>query len=171
MTSTCDFHDEFGDILEILPCGLRSYGGKTEFEGVVETVKCFEDNSRIKELSKTPGEGKVLVVDAAQSLRIAVLGDMVAGDMVANGWAGVVIWGAIRDVTQTAALNLGVLSLGHIPRRCQRRGEGQIGIDIQLGDANISPGDFLVSDRDGTVIFPKNGPQPRIFRPGTTDIT
>ncbi|MBL4646217.1 MAG: ribonuclease activity regulator protein RraA [Hyphomicrobiales bacterium] len=162
MTPICDLHDEFGQALEILPFGLRSYGGHVDFMGAVETVKCFEDNSRIKELSKTAGNGRVLVVDAAGSVRNAVMGDMIAGDFEANGWAGVIIWGAIRDVAQMAELKLGVLALGHIPRPGKRRDDGQIGIDIRLGEARVSPGDFLVSDIDGTVIFPKDGPQPKL---------
>ncbi|MGR3661200.1 MAG: ribonuclease E activity regulator RraA [Paracoccaceae bacterium] len=160
MTPTCDLHDEFGMALEILPFGLRSYGGRVDFSGVVETVKCFEDNSRIKELSKTAGNGRVLVIDAGGSVRNAVMGDMIAGAFEANGWAGVIIWGAIRDVAQMAELDLGVLALGHIPRPGKRRDDGAVGIDIGLGEARVSPGDFLVSDIDGTVIFPKDGPQP-----------
>lgn len=160
MTPTCDLHDEFGMALEILPFGLRSYGGKVDFYGHVETVKCFEDNSRIKELSKQPGNGRVLVVDAAGSVRNAVMGDMIAGDFAQNGWAGVVIWGAIRDVAQMAELEMGVLALGHIPRPGKRRDNGTIGDDIRLGEARVSSGDYLVSDIDGTVIFPKDGPQP-----------
>ncbi len=159
-TPTCDLHDEFGMALEIVPFGLRSYGGRVDFSGVVETVKCFEDNSRIKELSKTAGKGRVLVVDAGGSVRNAVMGDMIAGGFAENGWAGVIIWGAIRDVAQMAELDLGVLALGHIPRPGKRRDDGAAGVDIRLGEARVSPGDFLVSDIDGTVIFPKDGPQP-----------
>lgn len=160
MTPTCDLHDEFGQLLEILPFGLRSYGGREVFFGPVETVKCLEDNSRIKELSQTAGEGRVLVVDAGGSVRNAVMGDMIAGDFVRSGWAGVIIWGAVRDVKALAALDLGILALGHIPRPGKRRGDGQIGIEIRLGEARVAPGDFLVSDEDGTVIFAKDGPRP-----------
>ena len=162
MTPTCDLHDEFGQLLEILPFGLTSYGANASFSGVVETVKCFEDNSRIKELSQTPGKGRVLVVDAGGVVRNAVMGDVIAGNFVKNGWAGVVIWGAIRDVAQMAELNLGVLALGHIPRPGKRREDGQVGFDIRLGEARVSPGDFLVSDIDGTVLFPKDGPRPTL---------
>lgn len=123
-------------------------------------MKCFEDNSRIKELSQTKGKGRVLVVDAAGSVRNAVMGDIIAGDFAKNGWAGVVIWGAIRDVAQMAGLDLGVLALGHIPHPGKRSGDGQIGIDIRLGEARVCPGDFLVSDVDGTAISPKDGPRP-----------
>ena len=42
------------------------------------TVKCFEDNSRVKELLATDGTGKVLVVDGGASMRCALMGDMIA---------------------------------------------------------------------------------------------
>ncbi len=154
MKNTCDLHDDFGPQLEIVPFGLRSYGGRTAFFGPVETVKCFEDNSRIRELSQTPGEGRVLVVDAAGSVRHAVMGDMIAGNFAKNGWAGVVIWGAVRDVAELAKLDMGILALGHMMRPSIRRDGGSIGVPIRLGEARVDPGAFLVSDEDGTVIFP-----------------
>jgi regulator of ribonuclease activity A len=160
MKNTCDLHDAFGEILEILPFGLRSCGGRAAFHGEVETVKCLEDNSRIKDLAATPGRARVLVVDAGGSLRNAVMGDRIAGDFARNGWAGVVIWGAVRDISALAAIDLGILALGHIPRPGKRRGDGQTGLALRLGEARVAPGDFIVSDGDGTVIFPKEGPRP-----------
>ncbi len=162
MKTTCDLHDEFGYLLEILPFGLVSYGGRRRFSGTVETVKCLEDNSRIKELSGTPGNGRVLVVDAGGLVRNAMMGDMIAGDFAGNGWAGVVIWGAVRDVVELARLDLGVLALGHMPRPGKRRGDGQVGIDIRLGDARVSPGAFLVADEEGTVLFPPGSAHPEL---------
>ena len=64
------------------------------------------------------------------------------------------VWGAVRDATNLAELNIGILALGHIPRPGVRGDDGQIGVDIRLGDARISLGEFLVSGEDGTVIFP-----------------
>jgi regulator of ribonuclease activity A len=87
---TRDLHDEFGTALEIIPFGLMSYGAKTRFYGPVETVKCYEDNIRIKELSKTSGEGKVLVVDARGLVRNAVNGDFITGNLQRTD--GLALW-------------------------------------------------------------------------------
>lgn len=154
MKNTCDLHDAFGPQLEIVPFGLISYGGRDAFFGPVETVKCLEDNSRIRELSRTPGEGRVLVVDAGESVRHAVMGDMIAGDFCRNGWAGVVIWGAVRDVAELAKLDMGIMALGNIMRPSIRRDDGQIGIPIRIGEARVAPGAFLVADEDGVIVFP-----------------
>ena len=154
MKNTCDLHDDFGPQLEIVPFGLRSYGGRTAFFGPVETVKCFEDNSRIRELAQTPGEGRVLVVDGAGSVRHAVMGDMIAGNFAKNGWAGIVIWGAVRDVAELAKLDIGIMALGNIMRPSKRLDGGTIGVDIRIGEARVSPGAFLVADEDGVIVFP-----------------
>lgn len=76
--ATCDLSDRFGDDARVLPPLFRDFGKRREFKGVAVTVKCFEDNSRIKEILATPGEGKVLVVDGGGSTRCALLGDMIA---------------------------------------------------------------------------------------------
>ena len=96
----------------------------------------------------------MLVVEARNLVQHAVIVDFIAGNLAANGWTGVLLWGAVRDATQLAELNIGIWPLGHIPRPGIRRDDGQIGVDICLGDARISRSRFLVSDEDGTVIFP-----------------
>ena len=66
---TCDLLDDHPDknIQVLVPSldgkSFKSYGARQTFGGEIVTVKCFEDNSRVKELLATPGHGKVLVVD------------------------------------------------------------------------------------------------------------
>lgn len=160
MKPTCDLYDDFLDDIGVLPVGLEHFGGRRAFHGRAVTVKCFEDNSRIKELSVTDGSGKVLVVDAGGSMRCAVLGDMIAADFAANGWEGVVIWGCVRDRKAMAELDLGVMGLGATPRKSTRRGEGQTGIDISMGGTPVVPGDLIVADDDGVLVFPAGGRMP-----------
>lgn len=151
--TTCDLSDENGDAARAFG-GLRHFGGRTRFTGPVETVKCFEDNSRIKELANSPGEGRVLVVDGGGSLRYALVGDVIGAEMVANGWVGVVIHGAVRDTRALATLDLGVMALGTTPRRCARIGEGTAAQPIELAGVRIGPGDVLYADEDGIVVLP-----------------
>ena len=108
---TADLYDEFGDRLQVCEPGLRHYGGRRNFYGRIETIKCFEDNSRVAELVATPGEGRVLVVDAGGSKRCAMLGDMLAQKAVDNGWAGVVMFGCIRDSEEISTMPLGVMEV------------------------------------------------------------
>jgi regulator of ribonuclease activity A len=159
---TCDLYDEFLETIGVLPAGLAHFGGRESFHGPAVTVKCFEDNSRIKELAGQPGASRVMIVDAGGSLRCAVLGDVIAGEAVANGWAGIIIWGAVRDRRALAELDLGVMAIGGIPRKSTRRGEGQTDMAITLGNTAIEPGDLIVADADGVLVFPGKGPQPNL---------
>jgi regulator of ribonuclease activity A len=150
---TCDLCDAHEDNVQVVT-GLHwhSYGGRKVFSGQAVTVKCFEDNSRVKETLATVGHGKVLVVDGGASLRMALIGDMIGESAVKHGWSGVIIYGACRDVDELAKLDLGVVTLGCVPMKSVRRGEGQLNINIAFGGVQICPGDYVYVDNNGIVV-------------------
>lgn len=152
--STCDLSDQHGDEARIPAPVFRDFGGRKAFHGTAVTVKCFEDNSRIKELLATPGAGRVLVVDGGGSTRCALLGDMIAKDAVANGWSGIVVFGCVRDSAVLAGLDIGIKALGTNPRRSTRRGEGTAHIAVNLTGVPVAEGDVVVADGDGIVVLP-----------------
>ncbi len=151
--STCDLADAHGDGARVLPGTLRHYGGLRRVSGPVVTVKCFEDNTRVKELVEAPGEGRVLVVDGGGSMRYALLGDNLAGEAQRNGWVGVVVHGCVRDTAALRDLQLGVMALGSTPRRSLKNGEGQVDIPIEIGTVRCLPGDMLFADDDGVLVI------------------
>lgn len=153
-TDLCDAHEvalESG-ALQILTPGLRSFGARSKFAGLVATLKLFEDNLLLAEMVRTTGAGRVLVVDAGASVRCAVLGGNLAKAAEQNGWAGLVIAGAIRDVGELAACELGVLALAVNPRRPGKRGGGQRDSAINVRGARIEPGMWLYADADGVIV-------------------
>jgi regulator of ribonuclease activity A len=152
--STADLFDRFGDALRVCAPLFRDFGGRTAFAGSAVTVKCFEDNSRIKEALAEPGQGRVLVADCGGSLRCAMLGDMIAEGAVEQGWAGVLIDGCVRDLARLAELDLGIKALAPTPRKSTRRGEGQRDLPVQVGGVAVHPGDTVVCDRDGILVAP-----------------
>ncbi|MGB3339483.1 MAG: ribonuclease E activity regulator RraA, partial [Devosia sp.] len=152
MLSTCDLYDQHLETIGTLPPALIHFGAISSFSGAVETVKCFEDNSKVKQLAESPGHGRVLVVDAGGSVRHALVGDLVAKAAMDNGWAGIVLWGAVRDMAALRALDVGIMAIARTPRKSVRNGEGQVGIDIRIGDVRIASGDFLVADEDGALL-------------------
>lgn len=160
MLSTCDLYDEHLEAIRVLPSGLRHFGGREKFHGPAETVKCYEDNSRVKALAESGGEGRVMVVDAGGSLRRALVGDLVAKAALANNWAGIVLWGSVRDIAELKRLDIAIMALAHTPRKSVRNDEGQVGLDIHIADIPVSPGDYVVADADGVLVFPKDGPRP-----------
>jgi regulator of ribonuclease activity A len=150
--ATADLIDDYEDELAGCSTQFRSYGAVPRFAGPIETLRCLEDNALVRSTLATPGEGRVLVVDGGGSLRRALVGDMIAGSAVAQGWAGIVINGAVRDVVALAALELGVKALGSNPRRSAKEGTGETGVPVSFGEAEFRPGMWLYSDEDGIVL-------------------
>lgn len=152
-TSTPDLCDRHPDLARVVT-GLhwQSYGGRSSFSGTVQTVKCCEDNSRIKEVLATAGEGRVLVVDGGGSLRHALIGDMIAAGARDQGWAGIIIFGACRDVEVLADIDFGVFALGCVPIKSVRRGEGQLGIPIRFGGVTFHSGEHVYADANGVIV-------------------
>ena len=154
MTSTADLLDLHGDAAAVCELAFRSYGGREAFEGSISTVRCFEDNVVLKGRVAEPGEGGVLVVDGGGSLRVALLGDMVATLALEHGWSGLVINGCVRDVAVLRALDLGIVALGSNPRPSAKTGVGEAGEPVTFGGVTFRPGDHLAYDADGIVLIP-----------------
>jgi regulator of ribonuclease activity A len=150
--NTADLYDERGDELDSISLQFQSLGGRTHFSGPVRTVRCLEDNALVKAVLATPGNGAVLVVDGSGSLRTALMGDMIAASAVANGWAGVVINGAIRDRGAIAELPLGVKALGSNPRKSAKAGAGETDVDVLIDGVTIRTGATIWCDPDGILI-------------------
>lgn len=150
--ATADLCDDFEDDVQVAAPIWRDFGQHLAFHGEVVTVKCFEDNSKVKEQLATAGNGRVLVVDAGASNRRAHLGDLLAQQAVDNGWAGVVVYGMIRDSAVINTLPIGVKALGTHPLKTEKHGEGQVGIRVQFANLTINQGDYLYADSDGIIV-------------------
>jgi regulator of ribonuclease activity A len=150
--NTADLYDERGEELDSVALQFQSVGGHTHFSGPVRTVRCFEDNGLVKATLATPGGGSVLVVDGGGSLRTALMGDMIAASAVSNGWAGVVVHGAVRDRTAIAELPLGVKALGSNPRKSSKAGNGEVDVELLIDGVTVRPGAMVWCDPDGILI-------------------
>jgi regulator of ribonuclease activity A len=150
--NTADLFDERGEELDSLALQFQSIGGHSHFSGPVRTVRCFEDNALVKSTLSTPGDGAVLVVDGSGSLRTALMGDLIAASAVSNGWAGVVVNGAIRDRTAIAELPLGVKALGSNPRKSAKAGAGEVDVELVIDGVTIRPGAMIWCDPDGILV-------------------
>ncbi|PHM18850.1 MAG: ribonuclease [Curvibacter sp. PD_MW3] len=154
--ATCDLCDGFkndssGDF-RVLPPVFRDFGAVRTFCGPVVTVKCFEDNSLVKAMVDSAGEGRVLVVDGGGSLRRALLGGNLGAAAARNGWAGVVIDGCVRDVAELATHQVGIRALASMPLPTEKRNEGQRDVAVQVQGVWVRPGDWLYADADGIVV-------------------
>jgi len=149
---TADLCDAHGDIVQIAEPLFRHFGGRKAFAGSIQTVKAHEDNSLVRAALEDPGRGRVLVVDGGGSLRCAMLGDQLAQIAVKNGWAGVIVWGAVRDTDSLGSLDLGVMAIGAHPQKSIKRNEGRIGIPVHFAGVHWAPGAWAFADKDGIVV-------------------
>ena len=150
--NTADLYDERGEELASISLQFQSLGGRSHFSGQVRTIRCFQDNALVKSTLATPGHGHVLVVDGGGSLATALMGDMIAESAVANGWAGVVINGAIRDREAISQLDLGVKALGSNPRKSAKDGVGEVDVDVVIDGVAIRTGATIWCDPDGILV-------------------
>jgi len=149
-TDLCDAHPDKVQVAE--PIGFKDYGGKKIFSGKIVTLKCFEANPLVRKTLEKNGEGSVLVVDGGGSLRCAMLGDMLGEEAVKNKWAGVIVYGCVRDSADLAKLNVGVKALNTHPMKSARTMEGQENSTVRFAGVNFVPGEFVYCDEDGILV-------------------
>ena len=145
----CDAHE--GKVRVVSPM-FRSYGGRRAFGGPIATLKVFEDNSLVRSALESPGNGRVLVVDGGGSMRCALVGDQLALLGVKNGWAGVIVYGCIRDSKAIGAMDLGVFALGTHPQKSIKKGAGDADIAVTFGGVTFVPGQYVYADEDGVIM-------------------
>jgi regulator of ribonuclease activity A len=149
---TADLVDEIGPDVRSCDVQFRQFGAHAQFAGPISTVRCFEDNALLKSVLSAPGEGGVLVVDGAGSLHTALVGDVIAELARSNGWAGLVVNGAVRDASTLRGIDIGLKALGTNPRKSSKTGAGERDVAVSLGGVTFVPGDIAYSDDDGIVV-------------------
>jgi regulator of ribonuclease activity A len=145
----CDANE--GHVHVVTPM-FRSYGGRHAFGGPIVTLKVFEDNSLVRSALEGPGEGRVLVIDGGGSLRCALVGDQLAQLGVKNGWAGIVVYGCIRDSKAIGEMEIGVFALATHPQKSIKRGIGERDIPVTFGGTTFIPGQYVYADEDGVIV-------------------
>lgn len=150
--ATADLVDDIGPDVRSCDLQLNQYGGVAQFAGPVSTVRCFQDNALLKTVLSEPGQGRVLVVDGGGSLHTALVGDVIAELARANGWAGLILHGAVRDSATLRTLDIGIKALGTNPRKSAKTGAGERDVTVGFGGVNFAPGDTAFSDDDGIVV-------------------
>ena len=154
--STADLCDAHPGKVEVAAPLLHAYGCRSRFWGTIATVRCHEDNSRVREVLAGDGTGRVLVVDGGGATTCALLGDRMAALAVERNWQGIVIHGCVRDTETLARIELGIRALGASPRRSVKRGQGEVNVPLRFAGIPFVPGAFLYADTDGIIVSPEN---------------
>jgi regulator of ribonuclease activity A len=151
-TDLCDTHPE----IQVCDPVFQAFGGAPRFCGPIVPLKVFEDNTLIKAAVESPGEGRVLVVDGGGSKRCGLVGGNLAVSAATNGWAGIVVYGCIRDVDELAEQPLGVRALAAFPRKSERGlHTGQVGRPVVFAGVTFHQDAWLCADADGIVVLPQ----------------
>lgn len=151
-TPTADLCDKYIDQLQVADPIFSSYGRTGSFQGEIHTLKLFEDNTLVRATLEKDGNGKVLVVDGGGYLRCALVGDNLAKLAIENNWAGIVVFGCIRDSAVINDMEVGIKALNTNPIKSIKRNEGQENIPVRFAGVDFQPGSYLYSDEDGIVV-------------------
>jgi regulator of ribonuclease activity A len=153
-TDLCDDNAELLDsgALAVLPPVFQCYGQHTRFSGPAVTLKVFEDNALVRSTLEQPGGGQVLVIDGGGSMRRALVGGQLGLLAQNNGWAGIVVYGCIRDTDEINACATGVRALGAHPQKSAKKGVGDTNVQVQLAGVTVRPGDWIYADADGVLV-------------------
>ncbi|OBB81542.1 ribonuclease E activity regulator RraA [Mycobacterium sp. 852002-30065_SCH5024008] len=149
---TADLVDDIGPDVRSCDVQFRQFGGRPQFAGPISTVRCFEDNALLKSVLSQPSAGGILVIDGGGSLHAALVGDVIAELARSNGWAGLVVNGAVRDAAALRGLDIGIKALGTNPRKSTKTGAGERDVELTLGGVTFVPGEIAYCDDDGIVV-------------------
>lgn len=153
-TATADLCDAHPGLVKVCHIPFRSFGQVAAFHGPIRTLSVLDDNALVRQTLERPGQGAVLVVNGGGSLKRALVGDNLAKLAIDNGWAGIVVHGAIRDSGVINAMPIAVKAVGTIPLRADRDAIGEIDIPTAFGGVIFTPGDWLYADADGVIVTP-----------------
>ncbi|HUH75527.1 MAG TPA: ribonuclease E activity regulator RraA [Chitinophagales bacterium] len=150
---TADLYDaNEGKVNVCLPL-FQSYGAKSKFYGQIVTLKCHEDNTLVGDtLRNENGQGKVLVIDGGGSLRCALVGDLIAAAAVKNEWAGIIVFGCIRDSVEINNMEIGIKALNTNPTKTVKRKTGLLNEIINFANVTFYPNAYVYSDEDGILV-------------------
>ena len=145
----CDLYAEQVDVVEPI---FSSFGGVSNFYGKVTTVKCFESNGLIAEVLEENGEGRVLVVDGGGAVRRGLIDAELAQLAVDNGWEGIVVYGAVRQIQQLENLDIGIHALAPIPVSADESVAGESDVPVNFGGVTFFPEDYIYADLTGIIL-------------------
>lgn len=150
--ATADLYDEYEERVQVAEPLFRGFGATRTFSGPIATVKVHEDNSLVRAELEGPGEGRVLVVDGGGSTRCALVGDLLAELGVKNGWAGIVVYGCIRDSVVMGEIAIGIKAINTNPRKSVKKGFGERDIPVSFAGVTFKPDAYLYADDDGILV-------------------
>jgi regulator of RNase E activity RraA len=140
----------------VLASSIRPLAPGQHVAGPASTATVSEDDNLFLRRATTlgPTGGTILVVGGAVLSRSSCMGGLVAAALVKAGFAAVVTDGLVRDKVELAEMPLQVWCRGTTPRAGAKEGPGSNGLPTACAGVTIHPGDFVIADEDGVVVWP-----------------
>ena len=145
----CDVHDS----AYVVPGSFINYGERSSCVGPVEVISTFDDNSLVSKTVREPGDGRILVVDNSGSTECAMVGGDLARAAQENGWQGIIVNGAIRDVVELREVPIAIFARASCPRKSVKRGIGTLGEPIRFAGTTVHRDDIAAADPDGVIFI------------------
>jgi len=98
--------------------------------------------------------GEILLLAMPRPEPVALIGELLALQARARGAAGALVDGAIRDVSELAALKLPIWARYVSPKGAKKEAVLGLGVPVEVEGVAVHPGDYLVMDGDGVVVVP-----------------
>ena len=152
-TLTADLCDAYEDA-HVIAAHFMPFGGVRSCLGPVEIIVTDDDNSLVSSALREPGLGRVLMIDNSGSRKCAMVGGDLARAARENGWQGIIVNGAIRDVVELEQVPIAIYALYSCPRKSLKKGLGVRGQATRFVNAAVSPDDIAAADADGVIIIP-----------------
>ncbi|MCX8033095.1 MAG: DUF561 domain-containing protein [Thermoleophilia bacterium] len=135
--------------------GIRPLTPGAKMVGPALTVRTYPgDWAKPVEAIDLAKPGDVLVIDAG-GVPPAVWGELATNSAIQRQLAGVVIYGAARDVGDIRKLGFPLFTTHVTPTAGEAKGFGEIGVPIRVAGVQVCPGDWVIGDDDGVCVIPR----------------
>jgi 4-hydroxy-4-methyl-2-oxoglutarate aldolase len=133
------------DLVQVVP-GSRA-------AGPARTARCGQgDNLMVHAAMDRLKPGEVLVLTMPEPAPVALIGDLLATQARERGAAAVLVDAAVRDVEELQAMGLPIWARWVRARGAEKKVVGSLDVAVEVGGANIRPGDVVVLDADGAAV-------------------
>jgi 4-hydroxy-4-methyl-2-oxoglutarate aldolase len=121
--------------------------------GPARTVRCGQgDNLMVHAVMDRVEPGDVVVLTMPEPAPVALVGELLATQAERRGAAALLVDAAVRDVEELRELGLPVWARWVRVRGADKEAVGSIDEPVEVGGAEIRPGDTVVLDADGVVV-------------------
>ena len=118
--------------------------------GPARTAVCGPgDNRAVHEVMAHVQPGEIVVVTMENPEPVALVGELLATQAIAQGAVGVLVDAAVRDCAQLAGMRLTTLARWRHVRGATKSERGRVNVDVVVGQTVVRPGDVVVLDDDG----------------------